>query len=133
MSDDSPIPSGLNGDERDSGGRFAPGNRGGPGRPRRAVELDYLKSMSAVCTPERWEKVVEAAVVAAENGDATARLWLTKHLVGEPGENEEGRRLLNVAAAEAIGTDPVEDAVDRARSDRAIAEGLGLLRKLAPE
>jgi len=69
--------------ERDENGRFAPGWKGGPGRPPRAVEADYLQAISDVCTPAAWRSIVERAVNDAKSGNWQARAWLAKYLVGE--------------------------------------------------
>ena len=63
-------------------GRFANGNSGGPGRPRRAVERDYLAVISQTCPPEVWQMVVDRAVQDAQAGDARAREWLTRYVIG---------------------------------------------------
>jgi hypothetical protein len=82
--------------DRAANGRFAPGWRGGPGRPRRATERDYLAALGEAVTIDRWRKIVERAASNAENGDAKARDWLGSYLVGraqevikfsDPGEN----------------------------------------------
>ncbi len=39
---------------RDSHGRFLPGNPGGPGRPPRAIERDYLSIAGDTITMEDW-------------------------------------------------------------------------------
>jgi hypothetical protein len=57
------------GNGRDSGGRFAKGNRGGPGRPPRAIERDYLRALSDRCPLETWGRIVDKAVEDALNGD----------------------------------------------------------------
>ena len=44
---------------RDERGRFLPGNSGGPGRPPRAIERDYLSIAGDVITPEDWRSLVE--------------------------------------------------------------------------
>ena len=64
-------------------GRFAPGNPGGPGRPRRAVERDYLAALSEAVTLADWRDIVKAAVLAAKQGDSKARDWLARYLLGE--------------------------------------------------
>jgi hypothetical protein len=64
-------------------GTFAPGTAGGPGRPPRPVEKDYLRTLSDACPPERWQRIVERAVELAEQGDAQARSWLSKYLCGD--------------------------------------------------
>jgi hypothetical protein len=86
------------GDGRNARGQFAPGNPGGPGRPRRTVEHDYLEAISDAVPIDRWRRIVDAAGVAAENGDAKAREWLSTYLLGKvpPG-------LVDLAVAEARG------------------------------
>ena len=69
--------------ERNTDGTFSTGNAGGPGRPRRHVELEYLGMLADACTPERWQRIVEAACVAAEAGDTQARNWLSRYLLGD--------------------------------------------------
>ncbi len=69
---------------RTAGGKFAIGNPGGPGRPRRQTETAYLQSMLKVVTLDTWESIVTAAVEAAKAGDHKAREWLARYLVGEP-------------------------------------------------
>ncbi len=64
-------------------GTFAPGTAGGPGRPPRPVEKDYLRALSDACPPDRWRRIVERAVGQAEAGDAQARAWLAKFLCGD--------------------------------------------------
>jgi hypothetical protein len=40
--------------------------------------------MLAGCTPEDWREIVGKAVEAAKGGDAKAREWLARYLVGTP-------------------------------------------------
>lgn len=68
--------------ERDRNGRFAPGNAGGPGRPRRAVEQEYLAVLSDELPVSRWRKIAQKAIEDAENGDWRAREWLAKYVLG---------------------------------------------------
>jgi hypothetical protein len=68
---------------RGEGGRFLPGNPGGPGRPRKTVERAYLDELVGVVTAEKWRAIVERAVTDATAGDASARTWLSKHLLGD--------------------------------------------------
>jgi hypothetical protein len=74
----------ANGTDRTADGRFAPGNSGGPGRPPRQTEREYLRAMMAACTPEDWEEIVERTVQDAKEGDPKAREWLARYLVGMP-------------------------------------------------
>lgn len=70
--------------DRKPNGRFAQGNAGGPGRPRRPIEQDYLAIISAVCPPETWQTIVERAVADALDGNGWARAWLAGFLIGKP-------------------------------------------------
>src|SRR5262245_12513652 len=92
------------GADRDDNGRFAPGNPGGPGRPRRAVEADYLAALSEAVTLERWGEIVATAIAQAIAGDAKAREWLGSYLAGKP----TGNALRRLAAAE-IEAAPVQE------------------------
>jgi hypothetical protein len=75
---------------RDAKGRFAKGNAGGPGRPSRRTEAEYLLALSEAVSLEDWKKIVATAKEAAIDGDHQSRLWLGRYLIGEPqpGENE---------------------------------------------
>jgi hypothetical protein len=93
-------------DHRDAqNGRFLPGYPGGPGRPRRAIEADYLAALSEAVSMDSWRAIVAKAVEQAQAGDFKAREWLGNHLLGKP----TGDALLKLAAAELSGYDPVED------------------------
>jgi hypothetical protein len=67
-------------------GQFAPGNPGGPGRPRRVAERDYLVTLTEACPPEKWRAICRRAVENALAGDAMARNWLSRYLLGNPAE-----------------------------------------------
>lgn len=92
--------------DRDRAGRFAPGNGGGPGRPRRATERAYLATISAACPPDAWREIVSRAVADAKAGDAKARDWLAAYLVGRP--ETAAVTLHTLAVEDAAGTDPVD-------------------------
>ena len=68
--------------ERAERGRFAEGNPGGPGRPPRATETAYLEALTEIVTPERWRAICERAASDAEAGDAKAREWIAKYVIG---------------------------------------------------
>lgn len=104
-------------DGRDTAGRFAPGNPGGPGRPRRAVEADYLRALTDRLTPDAWGAIVDTAIDDARAGDAKAREWLTRYVLGDRPPS-----LFSLAVADAAGDDADVDAeirhvVTRARAD----------------
>ena len=69
--------------DRKTNGTFAPGNPGGPGRPRRAVERQYLAAFAEAVSPSDWRAIIGKAVADAKAGDAKARDWLSKYLVGD--------------------------------------------------
>jgi hypothetical protein len=68
---------------RDERGRFTAGNPGGPGRPHRAVEREYLAVLGDGVSLDDWRAIVGAAVEGAKAGDARAREWLARYLLGE--------------------------------------------------
>jgi hypothetical protein len=65
-------------------GRFKTGNPGGPGRPPRQTEFEYLRAISESCGVETFKEIVTATVEAARRGDDKARAWLSNYLVGNP-------------------------------------------------
>src|SRR5689334_19093480 len=69
--------------KRRDNGTFAPGGPGGPGRPPRPVEAVYLRTLSDACSPDKWRQIVDEAVGQALLGDAAARNWLGKYLLGD--------------------------------------------------
>ncbi len=70
--------------QRNSQGRFLSGNAGGPGRPKRKTESAYLAILSDVVGMEKWREICEGAASMAIAGDAQARDWLARYLVGRP-------------------------------------------------
>lgn len=94
----------LTNDGRDSGGRFAQGNRGGPGRPRRAIEHDYLAALGDGLTLADWAVIVKRAVDDAKNGSHTAREWVSKYALGS---NPMG--LIDLARRELLGVTPGDE------------------------
>ena len=100
---------------RDDKGKFAAGNVGGPGRPPRATERDYLVALSESCSTNDWQEIVSKAVDDAKGGDAKARAWLAGYLVGEPGAR--GEMLHTIAVEVAAGSTPLELDAAKRRSD----------------
>jgi hypothetical protein len=105
---------------RDEKGKFVVGNSGGPGRPPRATERDYLIALSLSCSTDDWQEIVTKAVDDAKDGDAKARAWLAGYLVGEPGSR--GEMLHAIAVEVAAGSDPVRLDAARRRNDDAHSE-----------
>jgi hypothetical protein len=62
---------------------FQPGNPGGPGRPKRETERKYLKALIGCVPLKYWRLVVKKALADAAQGDAQARTWLSKYLIGD--------------------------------------------------
>lgn len=58
--------------EKDARGRFAPGNRGGPGRPRKHYEQRYQRIVYDALTPEALFRAVSKLIELAEQGDVAA-------------------------------------------------------------
>lgn len=96
--------------ERNTDGTFALGNGGGPGRPARTTERQYMAVVMAACDLDTWQAIVERAVTDAKNGDSTARAWLASYLLGKP-PSRTAPRPTYVLAAEHEGVDEVADAV----------------------
>lgn len=95
---------------RNPDGTFAEGNPGGPGRPARATERQYMAVVMAACDLDTWQAIVERAVADAKNGDGNARAWLASYLLGKPSPNLSAPRPSRVLAAELAGVDEVADA-----------------------
>jgi len=74
---------GMKANGRNSNGQFAKGRPGGPGRPPRDVEKDYLAALTHAVTPDKWRSIVQRALTDAEAGDRFARDWLSKHLIAD--------------------------------------------------
>ncbi len=74
----------TSGTGRDKRGRFIKGEYGGgPGRPKRATEEEYLTVTFAECPLEAWQVIVKKAVQDAQKGDSKAREWLSRYLLPE--------------------------------------------------
>lgn len=93
---------------RDSRGRFTKGNPGGPGRPRRAVELSYLRVLADSVSLDDWRRIVTAVKSRAEAGDLAAASWLARWLIGA------NASLTALALVEARGREPGDDIAERA-------------------
>lgn len=75
-----PLPNGENG--RDTGGRFAKGNRGGPGNPLAAKVARLRASLVAAVKPKDLRDVIAALVTAAKAGDTQAAKLLLDRVCG---------------------------------------------------
>ena len=119
---------------RDNQGRFSKGNPGGPGRPRRAVEEDYLAALSDQLSIERWENIVSKAIQDAEDGDHRARDWIARYALGpSPKVAEMGLqgalRLFQLAVDEAREKTVEEKIENRLANDRLLESSYDSLLK----
>src|SRR5687768_8702794 len=78
---------------RDANGRFAPGNRGGPGNPF-AKKVSRLRSaLLETVTEEDMKAVAEKLVAMARDGDLPAIRELLERTLGRPVESDFLERL----------------------------------------
>lgn len=101
---------------RNPDGTFAPGNPGGPGRPPRATERQYMAVVMTACDLDAWRAIVERAVEDAKNGDGAARAWLASYLLGRPDRARVALQPSRVLALEQAGVDEVADEVARLKA-----------------
>ena len=69
---------------RDSNGRFAPGNPGGPGNPYARQTAAMRSALLGAVTENDLRKVATALVTRAKEGDTTAAKLLFSYVVGRP-------------------------------------------------
>ena len=74
---------------RDETGKFAKGNEGGPGRPKKEREQRFYEITLSSVTFEDWKEIIEKAVTQAKKGDAVARKFLADYLIGPPVQRSE--------------------------------------------
>jgi len=90
---------------RDRKGRYAQGNKGGPGRLPRVVETTYLETLRGNLTQERWAEVCCKVVELAEAGDLRAFDLLCKYTLPTPEQRihlEKGSGELRTYGPEAV-------------------------------
>jgi hypothetical protein len=68
--------------DRDARGRFGKGNPGGPGRPKRSIEQQYLDAAIGVVSITAWKAIIRKAVKQAKQGDFRGREWLGNLMMG---------------------------------------------------
>jgi hypothetical protein len=79
---------------------------------RRPVKREYLAALAGAVPPDTWREICRATVEAAKAGDAKARDWLARYLIGD-----RPLRLLHLAADER-GAYSAEDEIDQERRSR---------------
>ena len=65
-------------------GKFAKGNKGGPGRPKKEREQRFYEIAISTVTFKDWGLIIKKAVEQAKRGDSTARKFLADYLMGTP-------------------------------------------------
>ena len=94
-------------------GRFGKGNPGSSGRPKRKTEVVYQNILMSECTEDVWAEIVKTAIDYAKDGDAKAREFLAKHVLGPNLGRPEALRTAQVDLLKAI-EPSVEKYVNRA-------------------
>lgn len=111
---------------REKNGRFLPGTPPGPGRPPRQTEAGCMQAMMQACPLDTWRTICERAVVEAKRGDAKARDWLAKYLVGDPGHQAPAP--MAVVVQQLTGIDPALN-----RAAELVATGGDFLGMASPD
>lgn len=70
----------TNGTKRNGSGQFVKGHAGGPGRPPRKVEDDYLAKFRKACTPAAFAKATKRLLKIATGDDDKAAVSAWKAL-----------------------------------------------------
>lgn len=82
---DTPTPNGPNGDsKRDSKGRFAKGNAGGPGNPFAKKVGELRSALLKAITPTDVRAIIKKLVALAKSGDTTAAKIVLERALGQP-------------------------------------------------
>jgi hypothetical protein len=102
----------------DERGRFTAGNPGGPGRPPRPVEREYLRALNEAVSLEDWQAVVRAAVTQAKEGDGKAREWLARYLLGTDPPPLPELFVDDVVAGGAIGRELLKALIQHVKESR---------------
>jgi hypothetical protein len=88
---DSPSTNGANG--RGAGGRFVPGNKGGPGNPHAGRVARLRAALFKSVTPSDLRLVIAALLSQAKAGDVASIRELLQRLLGPPVEIDFAERL----------------------------------------
>ncbi len=85
---ESPSPNGRNG-QRDARGRFAKGNKGGPGNPYARQVANVRSLILEMVSEEDLRSVIKSLITSAQAGNIQAARELLNRLVGRPPEGAE--------------------------------------------
>ena len=76
--------------DRDESGRFAPGNKGGPGNPQVAKVQQYRKAIWEAVSTDDVKAVIRAMVdKAIDEGDVAAAKVVLERCAGQPPKDAE--------------------------------------------
>jgi len=78
---------------RDNKGRFAAGNRGGPGNPHAQRTSLLRNAMLSAVSADDVEKIIRAIVKAAKEGDIVAAREVLDRTIGKPSQTDVLARL----------------------------------------
>jgi len=78
---------------RTPGGRFAPGNRGGPGNPHATTVAKLRAAILAAVTPEDIDAIIRGLVHRAKGGDMAAAKELLDRAIGKATDANVAERL----------------------------------------
>jgi len=92
-----PSENGANG--RDNQGRFAVGNRGGPGNPHAQRTSLLRNAMLSAVSADDVEKIIQAVVKAAKEGDIAAAREVLDRTIGKPSQTDIVARLESLEQA----------------------------------
>ena len=67
--------------DRGPDGKFIKGKKGGPGRPPKATEAEYLDALKDILPLERFQRIVDSYAKRAEKGDTRAAEVLFKYVL----------------------------------------------------
>jgi hypothetical protein len=70
--------------ERDLRGRFAPGNRGGPGNPFARRVADLRRALLDTVTPDDLQAITRQLIAKAREGDVAAARLVLAYTLGKP-------------------------------------------------
>lgn len=132
---DEPSPKGGNGQgpERDAGGRFLPGWRGGPGNPYAGQVAALRAALLQAVTPADVEAVAKMLIRKARKGSIPAAKELLDRVLGRPGLN------VRLGGSDETASDQIRAMMDRIDADpiaqqtaRDLAERLAGIGPLDP-
>jgi hypothetical protein len=78
---------------------------------RRLIERDYFDALAQAITLDVWREIVERQISDAKDGDAKARDWIARFVLGE-----QPMTLTALAEKEALGIEPVDEILAGAES-----------------